>query len=54
MFGCIGWKPAADLVESAVGRTVQERKVTCDLPRRMEEAPKVKTSDRPDAVIANL
>ena len=54
MFRHIGWKPAADLIENAIERTIQEKKVTYDLARLMEGATQVKTSEYADAVIANM
>ena len=54
MFGYMGWKPAADLIEGAIERTIQEKKVTYDLARLMEGATKVKTSEYADAVISNM
>ncbi len=54
MFGYMGWKPVADLIESAIGRTIQEKKVTSDLARFMEGATTVRTSEFADAVIANI
>ena len=54
MFRHLGWKPAADLIENAIERTILEKKVTYDLARLMEGATQVKTSEFADAVIANL
>ena len=54
MFRHMGWKPAADLIEQAIERTIQEKKVTYDLARLMKGATKVKTSAYADAVIANM
>ena len=54
MFSHLGWKPAADLIENAIERTIQEKKVTYDLARLMEGATKLKTSKYADAIIGNM
>ena len=54
MFSHLGWKPAADLIENAIERTIQEKKVTYDLARLMEGATKLKTSEYADAIIGNM
>ena len=54
MFRYIGWGEVATRIESAIERTIQEKKVTYDLHRLMEGATKLKTSEYADAVIANL
>ena len=54
MFRYMGWTPAADLIETAIERTIHEKKVTYDLARLMENATEVKTSEYADAVMANM
>ncbi|MCE2514877.1 MAG: isocitrate dehydrogenase (NADP(+)) [Acidobacteria bacterium] len=54
MFRYIGWGEVATRIESAIERTIQQKKVTYDLHRLMEGATKLKTSEYADAVIANL
>ena len=54
MFRYLGWGPAADLIESGLAKTIQQKKVTYDLARQMEGATELKTSQFADAVIANM
>jgi isocitrate dehydrogenase len=54
MLRYLGWVPAADLIESALEKTVQQKKVTYDLARQMTGATELKTSAFADAVISNM
>ncbi|WP_376788671.1 isocitrate dehydrogenase (NADP(+)) [Thermoflexus sp.] len=54
MFRYIGWNEAADAIEAAFTRTIQQKIVTYDLARLMEGARQVRTSEFADAVVANL
>ncbi|WP_322802467.1 isocitrate dehydrogenase (NADP(+)) [Thermoflexus sp.] len=54
MFRYIGWNEAADAIEAAFTRTIQQKIVTYDLARLMEGAREVRTSEFADAVVANL
>jgi isocitrate dehydrogenase len=54
MFRYLGWTGAADLIESALEKTIREKKVTYDLARLMEGATELKTSAFADAIIANM
>jgi len=54
MFRYLGWGAAADLIESAIAKTILEKKVTYDLARQMEGATELTTSAFADAVIQNL
>ena len=54
MFRYLGWQEAADLVEKAIERTIQQKKVTYDLARLMDGATKLKTSEFADALIGNM
>ena len=54
MFRYLGWPEAADLVEKAIERTIQQKKVTYDLARLMDGATKLKTSEFADALIGNM
>ena len=54
MFQCLGWREAAQLVDDAITRTIQQKKVTYDLERLMDGATKLKTSEYPDAIISNM
>jgi isocitrate dehydrogenase len=54
MFGYLGWREAADLIERAMEKTIAEKKVTYDLARLMQGATELKTSQFADALIANM
>ena len=54
MFRYLGWSQAADLIDTALQRTIQQKKVTYDLARLMERATELKTSQFADALIGNL
>ncbi|HZR32846.1 MAG TPA: NADP-dependent isocitrate dehydrogenase [Terriglobales bacterium] len=54
MFDFLGWKEAARLIEEALERTIQQKKVTYDFERLMEGATKVKTSEFGDYIISNM
>jgi isocitrate dehydrogenase len=54
MFRYLGWGEAADLIEGGLERTIQQKKVTYDLARQMENATELKTSHFADAVIGNM
>jgi isocitrate dehydrogenase len=54
MLRYMGWGAAADLIESGLEKTIQQKKVTYDLARQMEGATELKTSQFADAVIANM
>jgi isocitrate dehydrogenase len=54
MFRYLGWGEAADLIERGLERTIQQKKVTYDLARQMENATELKTSQFADAVISNM
>lgn len=48
------WQEAADAVQAAFTKTIQQKKVTYDLARQMEGATEVKTSEFATAIIGNL
>ena len=54
MFDFLGWPEAARLIENALERTIQQKKVTYDFERLMEGATKVKTSEFGDYIIKNM
>jgi isocitrate dehydrogenase len=54
MFRYLGWGEVADLIESAIAKTIVQKKVTYDLARQMEGATELKTSQFADAIIANM
>ena len=54
MFRYMEWHEVATSIEDAIGRTIQQKKVTYDLERLMEGATKLKTSEYADAIILNM
>lgn len=50
----IGWQEAANLIVSAIQKTIQQKRVTYDLERQMEGATKLKTSEFADAIVENM
>jgi isocitrate dehydrogenase len=54
MFDFMGWKEAARLIEDGIAKTIQQKRVTYDLERMMEEAQKLKTSEYASAIIENM
>jgi isocitrate dehydrogenase len=54
MFDFLGWKEAARLIESAMERTIQQKRVTYDFERLMEGATKVKTSEFAGHIVGNM
>ena len=54
MFQYLGWNEAADLIESGIERTIEQKKVTYDFHRLMPGATKVGTSQFADCIIENM
>src|SRR6185436_19313435 len=54
MLRYLGWNEAADLIISALQKTVGQKKVTYDLARLMEGATELKTSEFGKAMTANM
>ena len=54
MLEYLGWKEAAQLIETALGKTILQKTVTYDLARGMEGATELKTSQFGAAIIANM
>jgi isocitrate dehydrogenase len=54
MFAFIGWNEAAELIESGIERTIQQKRVTYDLERMMPGATKLRTSEFASAIIDNM
>ena len=54
MFRFLGWNEAADLIETAMERTILQKKVTYDFERLMPGATKVKTSQFADCIVENM
>ncbi|MBN1352563.1 NADP-dependent isocitrate dehydrogenase [candidate division KSB1 bacterium] len=50
----LGWQEAADLIVSAIEKSILQKRVTYDLERQMEGASKLKTSEFADALIENM
>jgi isocitrate dehydrogenase len=54
MFDYMGWKEAAESIYRGLEKTIQDRKVTYDFHRLMDDAILLKTSEFADALISNL
>lgn len=54
MFEFLGWTEAADLIYSALAKTIQQKKVTYDMERLMTGATKVKTSEFAKYICENM
>ena len=54
MLEYLGWTEAADMIRTAIKRTIAEKSVTYDFARLMDGATKVSTSAFGDRIIANL
>jgi isocitrate dehydrogenase len=54
MLEFMGWKEAADLMESSMERTIEQKRVTYDFARMMEGATKLGTSEFASAMISNM
>ncbi len=54
MFEYMGWKEAAEMIENAMQKTIQEKVVTYDFARLMEGAKEVKSSEFAQAIVNNM
>lgn len=54
MLEYLGWQEAADLIVHGIEKTIQQKRVTYDLERQMEDATKLKTSEYGSAIIENM
>jgi len=54
MLEYMGWQEAADLVETAMAKTIQQKVVTYDLHRQIEGATKVSCSGFAKAIVGNM
>jgi len=54
MLEYMGWQEAADLVEQAMAKTIQDKVVTYDLHRQIEGATKVSSSGFARAIVGNM
>ncbi len=54
MLQYLGWKEAAQLIEKALAKTIQQKRVTYDLERQMEGATLLKCSEFAEAIVENM
>ena len=54
MFDFMGWKEAAQRIETGIARTIHQKRVTYDLERLMPGATKLRTSEFATAIIENM
>jgi isocitrate dehydrogenase len=54
MFEYLGWGESAELIYTALGKTILEKKVTYDFHRLMDDATLLKTSEFADEIIRNM
>jgi len=54
MLNYLGWKEAAQLIEKAIEKTIQQKTVTYDFARLMEGAREVKCSEFGQAIVSNM
>lgn len=54
MFEFLGWTEVAELIYSALAKTIQQKKVTYDMERLMTGATKVKTSEFAKYIVENM
>ena len=50
----LGWQEAADAIDAALAKTIEQKTVTYDLERQMDGARKVKCSEFGEAIVGNL
>jgi len=54
MLEYMGWKEAANLITSAIAKTIYKKTVTIDFYNLLKEGTLLKTSEFGDAVVGNL
>ena len=54
MFRYMGWNEAAEVIVTAMDKTISDRTVTYDFERLMENATLLKCSEFADAMIGNM
>ncbi|HEY2740414.1 MAG TPA: isocitrate dehydrogenase (NADP(+)) [Thermoanaerobaculia bacterium] len=54
MLRWLGWPEAADGLEKAIGRTIEQKRVTYDLERLMQGATLLKSSEFAEAIVSNI
>jgi isocitrate dehydrogenase len=54
MLRWLGWGESADAIEAALGRTIEQKRVTYDLERLMDGATLLKASEFAEAIVGNI
>jgi len=54
MLHWLGWPEAGDAIETALARTIEQKRVTYDFERQMEGAKLLKTSEFAEAIVENI
>jgi isocitrate dehydrogenase len=54
MLHWMGWPEAADAIETALARTIEQKRVTYDFERQMAGATLLKTSEFAEAIVGNI
>ena len=54
MFDFMGWREVAETIEKGFKKAIQQKRVTYDLERLMEDATKLKTSEFAQAIVENM
>jgi isocitrate dehydrogenase len=54
MFRYMGWNEVADLIVTALEKTISQKRVTYDFERQMDDATLLKTSEFGQALVANM
>jgi isocitrate dehydrogenase len=54
MLHWLGWPEAGEAIESALARTIEQKRVTYDFERQMEGAKLLKTSEFAEAIVENI
>jgi isocitrate dehydrogenase len=54
MLHWMGWPEAADAIETALARTIEQKRVTYDFERQMTGATLLKTSEFAEAIVGNI
>ena len=54
MFDYMGWSPVAESIYNGLEQAIQNKRVTYDFHRLMENATLLKTSEFADAIISSI
>jgi isocitrate dehydrogenase len=54
MLRWLGWSEAGDAIETAIARTIEQKRVTYDLERQTQGATLLKTSEFAEAIVGNI